>query len=324
MSRTPSDWDNAWQGLEPQQPRRPRGGYWVALAAAAFLLVAVGALGYYVLQQRGAAEPGLTLPGEEATAAAGDEATAPPDSTATTESAGPGIAPTVTLPGAFATPQLPPPASDVVTPRLDGPPAIDGDAAEWGGLPTYSSPHIVFTGNGWDGTDDLAAAWQVAWDDDNLYLIANVADDIHAQSQTGNQTFRGDSVELQIDADRAGDFGPTISPDDFQITLSPGNLGDLPPSAFRFQGVADGSMLDATTPHNIIVAARGNGGGYVLEAAIPWRDLNITPSPGLVIGLAVNVNDNDRPGSAVQEMMKSNMAGRRFGDPTTWGTLTLQ
>jgi hypothetical protein len=61
-----------------------------------------------------------------------------------------------------------------------------------------------------------------------------------------------------------------------------------------------------------------------LEAAIPWRDLNLTPSSGLVIGLAVNVNDNDRPGSAVQEMMKSNMAGRRFGDPTTWGTLTLQ
>jgi len=62
----------------------------------------------------------------------------------------------------------------------------------------------------------------------------------------------------------------------------------------------------------------------VLEAAIPWRDLNLTPAPGLILGLAVNVNDNDRPGTAAQEVMKSSVSSRRFGDPTSWGTLTLQ
>ena len=72
------------------------------------------------------------------------------------------------------------------------------------------------------------------------------------------------------------------------------------------------------------MAARPSVDGYTLEAAIPWVDLRLTPTPGLIIGLAVNANDNDRRGTAAQEVMTSNVPGRRFGDPTTWGTLTLQ
>jgi hypothetical protein len=323
MNQNNSDWDKVWQGMEPEQPRVSRGSYWVALAAAAFLLLGVCALAYFALQQRAPVEPGLALPGEDqAESIAG--ATEQPAEIIATEEGGSSIAPTVTLPGSFETPQLPPPASDVVAPRASAAPAIDGDAAEWAGLPVYSSPHLVFTGDAWDGSDDLAAAWQVSWDDANLFLVVNVADDIHAQSQTGNQTFRGDSVELQIDADRAGDYGPSISPDDYQLSLSPGDFAGIAPSAFRFQGTNGGEMRDAAAPHSIIVAARPNNGGYVLEAAIPWRDLGITPAAGLVIGLAVNVNDNDRPGTAAQEMMKSSAPNRRFADPTTWGTLTLQ
>jgi hypothetical protein len=212
----------------------------------------------------------------------------------------------------------------VVAPRAASAPTIDADAADWPGPLNYSSPYLVFTGDMWDGSDDLAATWQVSWDDANLYLIADVADDIHSQSQTGNEAFRGDSIELQIDADRLGDYEPALSPDDYQISLSPGDFAGLPPSAFRFQGTTAGAMLDATSPHAIVVAARPVDAGYTLEAAIPWRDLGLSPSPGLVIGWAVNVNDNDRPGTAAQELMKSSAPNRRFGDPTSWGTLTLQ
>lgn len=317
------DWDAAWQDMEPQQPRPRRGVYPLALAAAAFLLLGVCALAYFLLQTRPSAEPGLALP-SDATATAGGPATEQPVTGATTAATDAAIAPTVTLPGAFVTPEQPPPAADVVAPRAASAPAIDGDAADWSGLPVYSSPHLVFSADSWDGSDDLAASWQVSWDDANLYLLVNVADDVHVQNQSGNQAFRGDSVELQIDADRRGDYGPIISADDYQINLSPGDFATLPPSAYRFQGTSDGAMLDATAPHSIVVSATPNGAGYVLEAAIPWRDLGLAPIPGQVIGLAVNVNDNDRPGSAVQEVMKSNAPNRRFGDPTTWGTLTLQ
>lgn len=321
MNDPQTDWDSAWQGLEPEQPPRRRGSLWLALAATAFLALGLCALAYFALQQRGASEPGLALPGEEQgqTPASGQSETG-----SGVETTASGIAPTATLPGEFATPPQPPPAADVAAPRASTPMTIDGNSAEWVGMPVYSSPHIVFTADSWDGSDDLAASWQVSWDDANLYLIVNVADDAHVQNQTGNQAFRGDSIELQIDTNRAGDYGPTLSPDDFQISLSPGDFAGIPPSAFLFQGTAEGEIRDATFPHSIVVAAVPNGAGYVVEAAIPWRDLNLTPTAGLAIGLAVNVNDNDSPGTAAQEMMKSNAPNRRFADPTSWGTLLLQ
>ena len=68
----------------------------------------------------------------------------------------------------------------------------------------------------------------VTWDDVYLYFAFIVADDIHAQTQSGDLAFRGDSLELQIDTARAGDFGPSLSPDDFQVSLSPGDFGALP------------------------------------------------------------------------------------------------
>lgn len=321
MNDPQTDWESAWEGLEPEQPKPRQRGLWLALAAAAFLTLGLCALAYFALQQRTMSEPGLTLPGEEQplTPASEQSETIPP-----TEVPAAGIAPTVTLPGEFATPPQPPPAADIIASRASAAPVIDGDSAEWAGVPVYSSPHIVFTADTWDGSDDLAASWQMSWDEANLYLVISVADDVHAQDQTGNQTYRGDSVELQIDADRAGDYGPAVSPDDYQISLSPGDFAGIPPSAFLFQGTAGGEMRDAAFSPGIIVAATPGAAGYTLEASIPWRDLNLTPAPGLIVGLAVNVNDNDRPGTATQEMMKSNAPNRRFADPTTWGTLSLQ
>jgi len=272
-------------------------------------------------RQRGAGDDtGLLLPGTDAPATAAPGET-PANPAAESTPAGPGLAATATLPGELLTPS-PPPVPDVIAGRFA--PILDGDPTDWANIPTNTSPYTVFTGDGWDGSDDLGVTWQVGWDDVYLYFAFSIADEVHSQSQTGNQTFRGDSIELQIDANRAGDFGPTLSAGDFQISLSPGDLGGLPPSAWLFQGTAGGDMIDAPAGQTITVAARPSADGYTLEAAVPWHDLGITPAPGLVIGLAVNANDNDHPGTAAQELMKSNVPGRRFGDPTSWGTLTLQ
>lgn len=318
MSQTP-DWDNAWEGLEPQQPRPRRGCYQWAMATAIVLALAVAALAVFA-RQRGANDaPGLVLPGTGTPATTESEATAAPIAEAT--AAGPGLAPTATLPGEMATPELPP-ASDVVAARFA--PILDGDPSDWADLPVYTSPFTVFTSDTWDGTDDLDVSWHVGWDDVFLYFSFTVMDETHAQSQSGNQMFRGDSVELQIDTDRAGDYGPALSVDDYQAILSPGDLGSLRPSAWLFQGTTDGNMLDAPRGTNIVVVARQTADGYTMEAAVPWIDLGVTPAPGLVLGLAVNANDNDRPGVAAQEVMKSNIPSRRHGDPTTWGTVTLQ
>jgi hypothetical protein len=74
----------------------------------------------------------------------------------------------------------------------------------------------------------------------------------------------------------------------------------------------------------VTLQARQTPEGYNLEAAIPWNDLNLAPAPGLLIGLSLNANDNDSPGTAAQEIMKSHISTRTFTDPSSWGTLTLR
>jgi len=197
-------------------------------------------------------------------------------------------------------------------------PTIDGDLSEWSALPAYDSPFLVYSDSAWDGSQDVSVLWRLGWDSANLYIAAQVTDDRHVQTQTGNQIYKGDSLEIQIDTDRTTDNGDSLTPDEYQVSLSPGDFGALAASANLGQGTGGGSMFDAPGGHRISVAARPAAGGYVVEAAVPWADLGLTPSAGRDMRIALSVNDNDRPGEAIQEAMYSNAPNRRFLDPTTW------
>lgn len=313
-------WDDEWRGLEPEQPRPSRGCLIWGLLAAGFLLTVICGLSSLLFYQRTGALPGLpgTVPTQsgtptlEAVNPIASETPGDPQDPAPTELP---LAPTATI-GA------PVVGGNVDVGRAAALPAVDGDLSEWQGA-AVESAFRVYTVEGWDGTDDLNAIWQLSWDDANLYLAVAVTDDIHVQTQTGNQIFLGDHVDLQIDTNREGDYAPALSPDDFQINLSPGDFSSIPASAYRFRGNAEGGMGDAPG-HSILVTSRPTADGYTLEAAIPWADLNLSPQSGMVLGLSLNVSDNDTPGAAVQEVMKSHVPTRRFSDPTSWGTLTLQ
>ncbi|MAT99802.1 MAG: hypothetical protein CL608_21895 [Anaerolineaceae bacterium] len=221
----------------------------------------------------------------------------------------------------------PTPIPPIVTTNANAPffssaPTIDGNLNEWLGVTSVLAAHRTFEDAGWDGSEDLTAAWQLAWDNSYLYLAVTVSDDIHAQNQSGNLIFQGDSVDMQLDTNRQGDLSSSLSSDDFQITFSPGDFNTLPPSAFRWTADSNGSIVNAPD-HGIIVQAQRTGTGYTIEAAVPWRDLNMTPSTGMVLGASLNATDNDQVGTAVQEVFYSHVASRTLLSPNTWGTLTL-
>jgi hypothetical protein len=318
------DFDNEWEGLEPEQPQEERRWVWYAGIGMVLLFVAAICVGsIFVLtaqfRSRTTSEPGLNQP-----TPIGNVLEVAEEATAVTDTPPP-VAPTATL-GAPAPTNTSIPVSDgnVEANQVAAAPTINGDLSEWSGEATYQSAFRVYSASSWDGSQDLTAVWRLAWDDNNLYIGVTVIDDTHVQTQTGNQIFRGDSVDMQFDTNRDADFEARLSPDDFQITLSPGDFAGLPPAAFRFQGTTNGAILDAPGGHHVTVAAQRTDDGYTLEAAIPWSDLNLTPAPGLVIGLALNASDNDGPGTAVQEVMMSHVASRTLTDPTSWGTLTLK
>lgn len=244
--------------------------------------------------------------------------TGAPDATATPT---PNPTPTPTV--AVVATTAPAIRANVATARLNTPPQIDGDLAEWLALPSVTAPFVTEQEASWDGSMDIFTIWRAAWDDDALYLSVIVQDDTLVQTQAAKFAYRGDSIELQFDTDLNGDLGPQVSPDDFQYVVSPGNFGSLAPGVYRFQGDVEGNMNDAPGTAARVAAIRTDD-GYILELAIPWSDMGVTPEEGLQIGAALSVNDNDTPGTAIQELMLSHVPTRRWLDPTSWGTLTLE
>ena len=345
MGYRPDEVDDTWTDLVPEQPQaRDRLPILLAIGGVFFVLICLCSAAIFVFGRD-------FIPGSGPLSQEATEESPEPTSDVVVEPVAsltsgltPEVSPQVTEDNSLATDEPPLAASptlvatvtllaptsepvvtdNVLAPRIVTLPIIDGLANEWESVPAFESSFIVYQDPAWDGSDDLAAIWRFSWDETNLYFLVEIADDIHVQTQSGNQLFRGDSVDIQFDTQLAADFGDGLSPDDHQITFSPGDFISNPSSAWHFQGTDSGQILDAPGGHHVTMQAAQVSGGYLLEAAVPWADLNLIPSAGLVIGLSLNANDNDSIGTAVQEIMKSHVPNRTLTDPSSWGSLTLQ
>ena len=234
------------------------------------------------------------------------------------------VPPTNTLPVPSVTPGATGPerpnGSLIHAVHLTTAPTIDAQGSDWPSPLPVTIDQNVFKPANWSGTADQVGHVGLGWDANNLYLFVVVNDELHVQIQHGELLYQGDSLELQLDTDLAGDFDTrTLSPDDFQLGLSPGQNSDSPeaylwnPAGKR--GIPTGLTLSSR--------ATGDQGGYALEVAIPWSMYGITPTGGLRLGFALNSSDDDQGGVAVQASMISTVSTRTLTDPTTWGTLQL-
>lgn len=231
------------------------------------------------------------------------------------------LAPSTPFQPATLTPTLAPlsrPNGELVVAARADARTIDGNATDWADVP-YSANNIVFRSENWTGAGDLSARYNVAWNNDFLYVIVQVTDDAHVQTQTGELLFRGDSVEILFDANFRQDFNnPDLTADDAQLGLSPGALnGDAASSYMWFPAARKGP------PSGVQVAALRTDLGYTIEAAIPWNVLGAQPAAGERYGFTLSISDNDAANTAAQETMSSSVPARRLTDPTTWGTLEL-
>lgn len=205
----------------------------------------------------------------------------------------------------------------------------------------YDEACFVFFPYGIPGPEaevDLEAEVAFAYDLEHLYALFIVQDESFAPYR-GESTFvfLGDAPQLILDLDLAGDFSDSSnSRDDVEFDLHPGfafpsedddefpheirgayavywNLGDF---------LEIGVQASQRDPR-VIVDSRLTSDGYVLEAAIPWEVLGVSPQPGATFGIAASVSDNDDPESDAQQCMISSAPARDFRNPQTWGTLFL-
>jgi hypothetical protein len=197
-------------------------------------------------------------------------------------------------------------------PRLVQPFVLDGVRSEWPGIPaTLIGPEGLVYGLDADG---FGAAFHVAWDDENLYLFADVQDPTPMMSnQAGEWIWCGDAIELFIGFDLLEEAG-ALKYCDRQILLRAAPPFDA--SAFaQFGG-------DVVKPIQLIAVPFANGRGYSLEAAIPFANLGFQPKEGQTLLFDIALDDSADGQSRLRQSVW-NGGALNSKDRTHWGLLKL-
>jgi hypothetical protein len=202
---------------------------------------------------------------------------------------------------------------------MDNPPEIDGELDDWD-FDRYPIESVVYGGKNWNGIEDLSGRAMLGWDDDYLYVAVRVLDDIYAQDASGENLFKGDSLEILLDTDVPNDYYYSeLSADDYQIGLSPGSpdAGEDPEAYLWYP------RSDEGRPKKVTIDGRNREDGYIIEAAIPWFIFDVDPYVGQHFGFCLSISDNDNRNKDEQQSMVSSALTRQLSNPTTWGDLTL-
>lgn len=209
-------------------------------------------------------------------------------------------------------------------------PAIDGDFADWDGVPSHSIPHVIAQ----QGTPqrEFGGDWQVVWDSSALYLRVHVVDpDVRSVNlATPAAWFNGDgfSFEFGPDARSLAPAATTRRGQDVHVMV--GLSRDAPTSGVASINPAGRGTFTTGTRHPEITVGRAdNLTGYDLEARVPWSSLQLKKAParGTVFSMNVNLSDaTSSPAAWRLRTMKSTNAARTAetqGFPHGWQTITL-
>lgn len=197
--------------------------------------------------------------------------------------------------------------------KPDPPIAVDGALGEWSAVVnaiTIDQPaQAVFGAGAWGGPADLSGTVRLAWREEHLFIAAEVKDDRIAQAQRGAGLWQGDHIELYLDVTPETETARAeYGAGQFQIALSPGNFGktgdplaDTAPEAYGYKP----RDLDLS---GALVASSQTADGWILEAAIPWSALGVTPAEGLALKAEVGLSDTDAAEAKQDTLMTTGTA----------------
>lgn len=156
--------------------------------------------------------------------------------------------------------------------RAATPPDIDGSPGDWpADLPVLASDtaqQLLRGGGLWQGPDADSHRVTLAWDDDNLYLLADVNDPSHQQNFTLSGVGSGDTLWIYVTEDPAA-----------RRLAAKFTLAQTPDGPQIWDWISTRFLPGAT------LAWQPTDSGYVYEAAIPWSALRVeAPTAGMQFG----------------------------------------
>jgi hypothetical protein len=218
---------------------------------------------------------------------------------------------------------------------------VDGKPTEWPALLDDTQPAFEIQEN----LRQRYARVLARYDDQNLYLAYRVFSPRSALKNTGQDDrllFKsGDAVDLMLGSaeapGQAGSLRVLMTIKDGRTPVAVLNVKKAPgaPAAERF----DFSSPWRTITFDRVIVARAvtlasapMRGGCFVEAAIPWRELGITPRSGLRLKGDLGVLFGDGGTQTVARQYWSNKAtglvndvpGEADLDEKSWGTFTLE
>ncbi|MBI5831420.1 MAG: hypothetical protein HZB16_03810 [Armatimonadetes bacterium] len=195
--------------------------------------------------------------------------------------------------------------------RATGAIKLDGTTAGWPGMPADQIPAgRLVQGSSAGGVE---ASFKLCWDERNLYLMANVTDPTpRLNSHRGDSIWSADGLELFIGWEKLDQTGGLLFTDR-QVLLSGGEV-DGQPQYY----LANSPKQEPLTLVSLPTAGRG----YILEAAIPWSSLGITPKVNQQLRFDLGVDDSTDGNSRRCQLMWSG-TDRNSGDRGAWGTAVL-
>ena len=180
---------------------------------------------------------------------------------------------------------------------LPGTPLIDAEYDPiWVQAKTITTETVV------QGTAQATALVRTLWDEDYLYVWADVTDPL--LNKDGTEPHEQDSMEFFIDENNARNI--TYEADDAQYRVNFDNL-----QTFGSNGPDDRFQS----------ATRITADGYIVEAAIPFK--TIKGEAGVVIGFDTQINDADASGRRQNVVTWYDPIGNDYRDTSYFGCLLL-
>jgi hypothetical protein len=166
------------------------------------------------------------------------------------------------------------------------------DAARIMDLPV--KPALVFTAKQFEGDakklsneSDFAAKVRLAWNEENLYVVAAVQDETFVAPENPQGWAKGDAMVLGFDFGFDSPAGENDENDvEIVVTAKDNKVQGMlliAPGLRRNQSFNDGARF-----------AKPANDGWQVAAIIPWTTLGFTPEAGRSFGFAVLLNESDK------------------------------
>ena len=207
------------------------------------------------------------------------------------------------------------------------PPSINGayNVTEWTSSGWFSAndAYAAQRYSGWKGASDAGFEGAMMWDEENLYLLAEVTDDVRYQPYEGTNSWQGDGIQLGIMNEEnetvlLTNMTGTATFTEVSIYRSADGTGKISRNRTQFGDIEAGTYIDCP------VSVEKHKDKWIYRAAIPWAELFGASRPvseGYQVRFGVLLNDNDGDGRKYVEFCEGIASSSR---PNTFINVTLE